>query len=43
MRLRDWFILFAVTGTAALVFTMWTQYSYERGYAAGSEMAAFDA
>jgi hypothetical protein len=39
MKLRDWFILLA----AVCFWAMWTQYAYDRGYAAGSEAAVFDA
>lgn len=39
MRLRDWFVLFA----ALLLWAMWSQYCYDRGYAAGAEAVAFDA
>jgi hypothetical protein len=43
MRLRDWFVLIGTVFAAGLLFTMWSQFCYERGYAAGAEMVAFDA
>lgn len=43
MRLRDWFILIGTVSALWLLFTMWSQYCYTRGYEAGSEQAAFDA
>jgi hypothetical protein len=43
MRLRDWFILVAVVFATLQLWAMWSQYCYERGYAAGAEQAAFDA
>jgi hypothetical protein len=43
MRLRDWFILIGTCFFLLCFWAMWSQYCYDRGYAAGSEQAAFDA
>lgn len=38
MRLRDWLLLVALVGTAGLLFTLWTEHAYRRGY----EIASYE-
>jgi hypothetical protein len=42
MKLEDWYKLAATLAVGTLVFVLWTEYAYQRGYEAASYECYYD-
>ena len=42
MRLPDWLVLAAVVGASILLFVLWTDYAYDRGFEASQSECEYE-